>query len=255
MKFLRLKTVKDLGLNDDQRMIYIYDLHYSHKEESVLDVLAANYIIPIFIPAGCTDLHQVCDVCINKPYKNGVATEFINTISNLYTKWFDSIDREELDIFKVNLSTGATNPLISGFVAGGMRNLKTTAMKESIAQCFKREGLLDEARLLANYERACIVLNGVATVPDEVEVEEDLGPTEDDEVQDIAIGLENTPFFEIEVNEDEKAADDLSDGNSTEDDNDNWEDIEDEKVEELPKKRQTTVNTMIGSVKKGKYSK
>jgi len=31
-------------------------------------------------------------------------------------------------------------------------------------------------------------------------------------------------------------------------------DIEEEKVEELPKKRQTTVNTMIGSVKKGKYS-
>ena len=119
----------------------------------------------------------------------------------------------------------------------------------------QREGLLDEARLLANYERACIVLNGVATVPDEVEVEEDLGPTEDDEVQDIAIGLENTPFFEIEVNEDEKAADNVSDGDSTEDDNDNWEDIEDEKVEELPKKRQTTVNTMIGSVKKGKYSK
>jgi len=143
---------------------------------------------------------------------------------------------------KVNLSTGATKPLISGFVAEGMRNLKTAAMKESIAQCFKREGLLDEARLLENYERACIVLNGFATVPTEVEVEEDLGPTEDEEIQDIAIGLENAPFFEIEVNEVETAANNLSDEDSTEDDNDNWEDIEEEKVEELPKKRQTTVN-------------
>ena len=96
----------------------------------------------------------------------------------------------------------------------------------------QREGLLDEARLLANYERACIVLNGVVTVPDEVEVEEDLGPTEDDEVQ------ENTPFFEIEVNEVETAADNLSDEDPSEDDNnDNWKDIEEAKVEELPKKR------------------
>jgi len=75
-----------LGLANDQMMVYIYDLHYSHKDKNVLALLEANYIIPIFIPAGCTDLHQVCDVCINKPYKNGLAAEFIDTISIKYNE-------------------------------------------------------------------------------------------------------------------------------------------------------------------------
>ena len=115
----RLKTIQDLGLEPDQMMVFIYDLHYSHKDPAVLEVLAANYIVPIFIPAGCTDLHQVCDVCINKPYKNGVAAVFIDTISSQYTEWYNGSDRLDTDIFKVNLSIGATKPLISSYVNGG----------------------------------------------------------------------------------------------------------------------------------------
>ena len=179
----RLKTIQDLGLEPDQMMVFIYDLHYSHKDPAVLEVLAANYIVPIFIPAGCTDLHQVCDVCINKPYKNGVAAVFIDTISSQYTEWYNGSDRLDTDIFKVNLSIGATKPLISSYVNGGVARLKTPEMKESIAQCVKKEGLLDIARLQETYERALLVLiDDAVAVPEDIEVEEDLGPVEDEDV-------------------------------------------------------------------------
>ena len=116
----RTKTIQELGLHADQKMVYIYDLHYSHKDASVLALLDANNIIPIFIPASCTDLHQVCDVCINKPYKNGVAAEFIDYLSTKYTDWYNSTERDEESIFKVNLSLGVTKPLISSYVSRGI---------------------------------------------------------------------------------------------------------------------------------------
>ena len=57
---------------EDQKMILIIDLHYSHTDALVLALMRASNIIPIYIPAGCTDIHQVGDVVVNKPYKNGV---------------------------------------------------------------------------------------------------------------------------------------------------------------------------------------
>jgi len=183
-------------------MIYILDLHYSHKDAAVLALFEANYIIPIYIPAGCTDLHQVCDVCINKPYKNGVAIAFVDGISGKYAEWYNSKSEDD-DIFKVDLSIGATKPLIPGYVARGISNLKTDAMKESIAQCMKNQGLLDEARLEASYQRALRVLQDtVVAVPDELEAEEDL--FQDEDTVEI---VNEEEFFEVEVNQEDTKED------------------------------------------------
>lgn len=32
-------------------------------------------IIPVFIPGGCTDEFQVCDIAVNKPYKTEIDIE------------------------------------------------------------------------------------------------------------------------------------------------------------------------------------
>ena len=105
-----------------------HDLHYSHKDNDVLTLFETNSIIPIFIPAGCTDIHQVCDVCINKTYND----------------WQSSRREDDEGIFKVNLSTGETKPLIPANVMLGIKSVKTPAIKESIAICFQKEGLLPE---------------------------------------------------------------------------------------------------------------
>jgi len=128
----------------------------------------------------------------------------------------------------------------------GIRSVKTPAMKESIAICFQKDGLLSEARLPETYQRALSVLTEEIVIPDEVEIEEDLGPIEDDQVQEVG------QDFDIEVNQDKAGQrDDTSslDGEDEEDDED-----EEVKAPEPPK-RQRKENTMIGFIRKGKYSK
>jgi len=119
-------------------------------------------------------------------------------------------------------------------------------MKESIAICFQKEGLLSEARLPETYQRALSVLTEEIVIPVEEEIEEDVGPIEDIQVQDV--GQE----FDIEVNQ-EKAGD--GDDTSSMD----GEDEEDEEEEVIqtpePAKRRRKENTMIGFIRKGKYSK
>ena len=126
--------------------------------------------------------------------------------------------------------------------------MKTPEMKESIAQCVKKEGLLDIARLQETYERALLVLvDDAVAVPEEIEAEEDLGPVEDEDVQQIAVALEDEQFFEIEVNRQDDT------GNaSSEDESDSESSIE--AVVVVPK-RQKKANTMIGDISKGKYSR
>jgi len=144
----------------------------------------------------------------------------------------------------VNLSSGVTKPLIPSY-SRGIKSIKTPAMKEAIAHCFQKDGLLEEARLPATYQRALLVLTEAPVVPDEVEVEEDLGPVEDEAVPE----LEDNQF-DIEIIQDDfgdRASDD--------------EDAEEEEAEEAkedasrPPKRQRKENTMVGGVRKGKYSK
>ena len=120
-------------------------------------------------------------------------------IHRMDAEWYNSKSEDD-DIFKVDLSIGATKPLIPGYVARGISNLKTDAMKESIAQCMKNQGQMDEARLEASYQRALRVLEDtVVAVPDELEAEEDLGPVQDEDAAEI---VNEELFFEIKVNQD-----------------------------------------------------
>ena len=114
----------------------------------------------------------------------------------------------------------------------------------------KNQGLLDEARLEASYQRALRVLQDtVVAVPDELEAEEDLGPVQDEDAAEI---VNEELFFEVEVNQEE---------NNEESDSESEEVAE---AEEEPNvllaqvevnKRIRVSNTMIGEIRKGKYSK
>ena len=191
------------------------------------------------------ELNQVCDVCINKPYKNGVAAEFIDTISNKYNEWQSNRDEEDDGIFRVCLSIGATKPLIPSYVGRGIRAIKTPAMKEAIANCFQKDGLLEEARLPATYQRALLVLTDEVDIPDEVEEEEDLGPIEDETVQ----ALEENQF-DIEIIQDDCSDTASSDAEEDEEAEEGEEPTHEEKAQEPPK-RQRKENTMVGGVRKG----
>jgi hypothetical protein len=60
----RLSVIDNLGLDNSQKMCFIIDLHYSHYCESILLLFKENFIVAVFIPAGCTDIFQVQLNCI-----------------------------------------------------------------------------------------------------------------------------------------------------------------------------------------------
>ena len=117
-----------------------------------------------------------------------------------------------------------------------------------IANCFQKDGLLEEARLPATYQRALLVLTDEVDVPDEVEEEEDLGPIEDETVQ----ALEENQF-DIEIIQDD-CSDTVSSDAEEDEEAEEEEPAHEEKAQEPPK-RQRKENTMVGGVRKGKYSK
>jgi hypothetical protein len=193
----RLRTIEELGLDPNQKMIFLIDLHYSHKDECVLAMLKENFIIPIYILAGCTDLHQVCDVLVNKPYKNAVARGFVDYVSNQYWEWVNNRDNsDDSIILSLDLASSVMKPRIPEFVACGIRALKTEAMADSIIQCFKTASRLDIAKQESTYERARAALPVSVDIldmpiPTDIEPEEDVGLVELDETK-CALGRVHT---------------------------------------------------------------
>ena len=135
-------TIERLNLPQDQKMVLILDLHYSHKSPAVLALLRANNIIPVFIPAGCTDLHQLCDVILNKSYKNGVKDAFVDYLSEQFRIWADTPDRDIInDVFTINLALSVMKPLIPSFVGRGLAAISAEHMIEPIRTTFQENCL------------------------------------------------------------------------------------------------------------------
>jgi hypothetical protein len=80
----RLEKIAESGLPSTQKMLLKHDLHYSHKDPKVLKLLEENHIIPLFVPAGCTDVLQECDTVINKPFKSAMKAAFRDYLHSSY---------------------------------------------------------------------------------------------------------------------------------------------------------------------------
>ena len=257
----RCKTISRLNLVEDQKLIFLLDLHYSHRDEMVLELIKLNHVIPVFIPAGCTDLHQVCDLVLNKPYKNGVTEAFVDYVSSQFNEWLQENENNtgEDKVFKVNLAGSVTKPLIPQFVLRGVEKLKTPDMSEAIKNSFQNDSLLSQALLEETYQRALTAMptevDNIA-IPEGVEEEEDLGPHErEDLVEDVTSAFQDISF-DIEVNgtsniEPEAEPDGLKiqvlESNSSSD-SDDFNAV-------ISHKRVRKPNSFVGEVKKGKYSR
>jgi hypothetical protein len=138
-------TIKEKGFHATQKMILLLDLHYSHKDLNVsLKIMEENNIIPVFIPAGCTDVMQVLDVCCNKPFKAAVKKAFRDFAHLEFKRWTDAGNVPESFLLPVKISQ--LKPQLPSFVGKGVEALSTLAAKESIQKCFQKEGRLEVAR-------------------------------------------------------------------------------------------------------------
>jgi hypothetical protein len=148
----RKSMVAKLQLPSDQKMCLLLDLHYSHFEEEVLNLLKEHFIVPVFIPAGCTDLHQVLDVVVNKPYKDGVTEEFISYLNRVHAVQYSSPNWN--GVLHLNLNSSFMKPLIPHLVANGVKHIATVDMQETIRNSFKEHALVEEARSQVVIEEA-----------------------------------------------------------------------------------------------------
>ena len=134
------------GLQDSTRFYKI--LHYSHKDPEVLQLFTDHNIIPIYVPAGCTDVIQECDTVINAPFKKVMRACFRDHLYaefELYKTECIAAGKSYMD-WSPKLKMGDLKPLITGWVQTAMNHLAGTDMKASIVKAFKNDGCMEEVR-------------------------------------------------------------------------------------------------------------
>ncbi len=192
-------TIRRLGLPVDQKMILKLDLHYSHKDKEVLARMCLLNILPLFVPAGCTDIMQECDTVINKPFKNGMKGEFRDHLHRDFEKFCRENPEKRPSEWAPNLNIGGLKPLMVSFVEAGLRALETPEMKATIIKAFAEDGRFREIRSeemqsAARMELLAERMAELVFVPDDVEenredeeqalaadIDDDSGPDSDDD--------------------------------------------------------------------------
>jgi hypothetical protein len=237
----RLETIARLGLPVDQKMILILDLHYSHKDTVVLAHMGECNILPVYIPAGCTDLHQVCDVVVNKPYKNGVIKAFVDYVSEKFLEFTNRANPEAADVFQLSMAGSVMKPLIPAYVARGMAAIDTPLMKEVIKDSFYRDSMVGEARKPEIYELAKLrypIPIEEIPIPEERELEENLGPIADD--VPVSGALDGEGVFDVQIGNEEDPVDLAGDDEETE-----------EEIAQIPQQAQPVEGTKKKRKKRG----
>ena len=222
-------TVKKLNLPPDQKCILILDLHFSHKGDAVRDFCKAKDIELVYIPAGCTDIFQVCDVLLNKPYKNALCKAFIEYVTG---KFADHLEKKTDQLFSLNMAVSTMKPLLPGFVSKGVAALCTPAMKTAIRKCFLINGMVSTARTTEALAIATELLKANNEPPQGEEVEIDAGPVEED-----TTGDEEQPFIldfsegGAVIDDERLPTDDTSDIDNEKLQTDDTSDIDNEKLQ------------------------
>ena len=113
-----------------QHTILKHDFHHTHKDARVLEVPKAHNILPLFVPAGCTDVVQERDTVVNKP-------GYRDHLDRLFQIFVDGGNNSAF--WQPKLTLGALKPYITSWVALGVQALKTPEMRLTIKNaCDKR---------------------------------------------------------------------------------------------------------------------
>ena len=165
--------------------LVVHDLHYSHKDVTVLAFMKANNLLSLYIPAACTDVMQTCDTVANKPFKVGLKAAFRDFLHANYEKWKTlNPDIDTRGQWDPKFTMGLLKEEITGFVAVGINALKTPDMKICIAEAFARDSCFtiirsEERKAMVAFDR----MNFVEPEPidgDEAEVPGEVIPIDYD---------------------------------------------------------------------------
>ena len=140
----RMQAVEARSLCNKQMAMVKLDLHYSHKDEKVLEFMRANYLVPLFVPAGCTDILQECDTVVNKVFKAGVKTGFKNFLHNQFSAHLAS--GGTATDWKPKLTSAHLKPYMRDFVGAGLLPLMEPTFRATISKAFAEDGCFEQMR-------------------------------------------------------------------------------------------------------------
>jgi hypothetical protein len=167
----RDRVVAERNLPETQHCLVKLDLHYSHFDEDVLNFMSTHRMMPLFVPAGCTDQLQECDTVLNKPFKQGVKAAFRDHLHHAFTEHVNA--GHEPNLWAPKLTTGALKPFIVTFVEAGIACVKKDAFAETIKNAFNRDGHFQVMRSAEMYEASLQAVVPAVAGPLEPESEED----------------------------------------------------------------------------------
>ena len=140
------KTIHQLGLPPDSYSILKMDLHFTHKTERVKNLLRIHHILPLYVPAGCTDIIQECDTVINKSFKNALKKAFRDYLHQNFRQFITNNPTRRPSEWSPKLTMGELKPMMVSFVEAGYVALQTADMKQAIIKAFQKDGRFEKIR-------------------------------------------------------------------------------------------------------------
>ncbi|CAC5413807.1 unnamed protein product [Mytilus coruscus] len=133
-----------LNNSTTQKAIAIFDVFKAHRGERLLDLLKANDIVPLFVPAACTDRLQPLDLSVNREYKEQLKSHFHDWYSaeviHQINEQEDSTGEIAPDNVVVNMRTSVLKPIHANWIVSSHNKISTR--KDLIQLGFRKAGLL-----------------------------------------------------------------------------------------------------------------
>lgn len=127
-----------------QKAVALFDVYKAHQSEKLLSLLKKNDIIPLFVPAACTDKLQPLDLSVNREYKEELKAHFHDWYSAeimqlLKQQEADSGDGASNSVV-VDTKTSVIKPIHANWVIATHQKMSTRS--DLIQMGFRKAGLL-----------------------------------------------------------------------------------------------------------------
>ncbi|VDH90101.1 Hypothetical predicted protein [Mytilus galloprovincialis] len=136
--------IEDLPLSQkNQKAVAIFDVYRAHTGEKLLSHLKKNDIIPLFVPAACTDKLQPLDLSVNREYKEQLKSNFHDWYSAQVVQQLnhqEDITGERAPKVIVDLKTSIMKPIHAQWVVSTHQIISTRT--DLIKSGFRKAGLL-----------------------------------------------------------------------------------------------------------------
>ena len=106
-----VETRKKLGLSQDYPALVMFDVFKGQLNTDIFDLLDANNIIHVIVPANTTDKLQPLDLSVNKPAKDFMKTKFQG--------WYGEVIRKQLEDqveVEVDMRLSVMKPLVGNWI-------------------------------------------------------------------------------------------------------------------------------------------